>query len=75
MRPAHRHRWGLPLLGRPRPHSLVFLATGFGDNIFTLGTVAALAVTEVLGRQASWTDVYGPAGCTTGGASSSPPQA
>jgi glycine/D-amino acid oxidase-like deaminating enzyme len=58
---------GLPLLGRRRPNSPVFVATGFGENIFTLGTLAALAVTgQVLGQPAQWTEVYASLRSTVG---------
>lgn len=42
---------GLPIIGRRRRQSPVLVAAGFGDNLFTLGLVAALAVADlVLGR-------------------------
>jgi glycine/D-amino acid oxidase-like deaminating enzyme len=47
---------GLPHMGWRRKNSPIFVATGFGDAFFTLGTMAALALAdEVLDQPTSWT--------------------
>ena len=48
---------GLPLIRWRRPNSSVFVATGFGHNVWTLSVVAALAFTDaVLARFNSHAD-------------------
>jgi glycine/D-amino acid oxidase-like deaminating enzyme/nitrite reductase/ring-hydroxylating ferredoxin subunit len=50
---------GLPFIGRNSVSKNVFVATGFGGNGTTFGTIAAMIVTDaVLGRDNAWADVY-----------------
>jgi glycine/D-amino acid oxidase-like deaminating enzyme/nitrite reductase/ring-hydroxylating ferredoxin subunit len=50
---------GLPFIGRNSMSQHVFVATGFGGNGTTFGTIAAMIVTDlVLGRANPWADLY-----------------
>lgn len=66
--PEPAHRWsaqveepadGLPYIGRNSMSEHVFVATGFGGNGTTFGTVAAMIVRDLaLGRSNPWAELY-----------------
>jgi glycine/D-amino acid oxidase-like deaminating enzyme/nitrite reductase/ring-hydroxylating ferredoxin subunit len=50
---------GLPFIGRNSLSEHVFVATGFGGNGTTFGTVAAMIVTDLVnGRRNAWSELY-----------------
>lgn len=63
-----QHQWsaqvvesldGLPYLGRNSASTNVFVATGFGGNGLTFGTVGALLVTDlILKRPSPWSELF-----------------
>jgi glycine/D-amino acid oxidase-like deaminating enzyme/nitrite reductase/ring-hydroxylating ferredoxin subunit len=50
---------GLPFIGRPDPDRKLYVATGFGGNGMTFGTLAAMLISdELLGRQNPFAELY-----------------
>lgn len=52
----------LPYIGRNPGNEHIYVATGYGGNGMTYGTIAARLLTDILlGRENPWVDVYNPA--------------
>src|SRR6185436_5505472 len=50
---------GLPFIGRPNPDEALYLATGFGGNGMTFGTLAAMLLSDaILGRKNRYAELY-----------------
>jgi glycine/D-amino acid oxidase-like deaminating enzyme/nitrite reductase/ring-hydroxylating ferredoxin subunit len=50
---------GLPFIGRPDPDQNVYVATGFGGNGTTFGTLAAMLITDaILERKNPYAELY-----------------
>lgn len=50
---------GLPFIGKPDPERNVYVATGFGGNGITFGTLSAMLITDsVLGRDNPYAELY-----------------
>lgn len=52
---------GLPYIGKPSPHSHLYIATGYSGNGLTFGTVAAMLLADLIqGKNNPWTEIYDP---------------
>jgi glycine/D-amino acid oxidase-like deaminating enzyme/nitrite reductase/ring-hydroxylating ferredoxin subunit len=52
---------GLPFIGRPESDRNVYVATGFGGNGMTFGTLSAMIITDsVMGRDNPYAELYRP---------------
>lgn len=50
---------GLPFIGKPDPSQNLYVATGFGGNGTTFGTLAAMLISDsVLGRDNAYAELY-----------------
>ncbi|HEY6081721.1 MAG TPA: FAD-dependent oxidoreductase [Polyangiaceae bacterium] len=50
---------GLPFIGRPDPDRHLYVATGFGGNGMTFGTLAAMLISDaILGRKNRYAELY-----------------
>lgn len=57
----YRSADGLPYIGRSHGSSRTYIATGFGADGLTYGTLAANLISEeILGRESRWSDLYDP---------------
>lgn len=55
----YRSADGLPYIGRSPGSSRTFIATGFGADGLTYGSLAASIISEeILGRESRWSDLY-----------------
>ena len=55
----YRSADGLPYIGRSHGASRTYIATGFGADGLTYGTLAASLISEeILGRESRWSDLY-----------------
>jgi len=56
---SYRSADGLPYIGRSHGSSRTYIATGFGADGLTYGTLAANIISEeILGREGRWSDLY-----------------
>ncbi|HEY9810156.1 MAG TPA: FAD-dependent oxidoreductase [Halomicronema sp.] len=52
---------GLPYIGKPSPHSHLYIATGYSGNGLTFGTIAGILLADLIqGKNHPWSEIYDP---------------